>query len=457
MVPALTNGGRSFKGAALYYLHDKRRDGEAERLTSERVAWTHTVNLPTDDADRAWRMMATTAMKADELKAAAGVKSTGRKLTKPLTAYSLSWHPSERPSQAEQIEAARETLKVLGLSEHQALIVCHNDEPHAHVHVIVNRVHPAEGKAATLANSKLKLSEWALAYEQRRGKILCPERERNQAKRRQGEYARDPRVPRPTYDFTRAAANDTARAAFTRTEQKQRDAHLAAAGRAMHEGHRKQWDALKLSYRQARDRLYGRSDERKERRKQEVKEAFKPQWRDLFRQQRDEKRGFERREGSILGKVWNMAQAARELRRQDNGPATPMARLFGVLTRSERENALESAQQRNRLDLAGKVTAATRRERERIRQETKAAADQLRQTFLKQCAELKAAQDRERQDMQAAWQRRNAERKAAYAPLRDRIAKWQRLEELGRQQGQARNQGLGQGMQRGRERGRGPG
>ena len=30
MVPAITAGGRSFRGAALYYLHDKRQDGEAE-------------------------------------------------------------------------------------------------------------------------------------------------------------------------------------------------------------------------------------------------------------------------------------------------------------------------------------------------------------------------------------------------------------------------------------------
>ena len=47
MVPAITAGGRSFRGAALYYLHDKRRDGEAERFTSDRVAWVETVNLPT--------------------------------------------------------------------------------------------------------------------------------------------------------------------------------------------------------------------------------------------------------------------------------------------------------------------------------------------------------------------------------------------------------------------------
>jgi hypothetical protein len=42
MVPAITEGGRSFKGAALYYLHDKRQPGEAER--DRRPRWL--------DADR---------------------------------------------------------------------------------------------------------------------------------------------------------------------------------------------------------------------------------------------------------------------------------------------------------------------------------------------------------------------------------------------------------------------
>ena len=68
MVPAVTEGGSSFKGASLYYFHDKRREGEAERLTSERVAWTHTLNLATDDPERAWRIMAHTAMSQAELK-----------------------------------------------------------------------------------------------------------------------------------------------------------------------------------------------------------------------------------------------------------------------------------------------------------------------------------------------------------------------------------------------------
>jgi chromosome partitioning protein len=43
-------------------LHDKRQDGEAERFTTGRVAWVETVNLPTGDPERAWRIMAHTAL-----------------------------------------------------------------------------------------------------------------------------------------------------------------------------------------------------------------------------------------------------------------------------------------------------------------------------------------------------------------------------------------------------------
>src|SRR5258707_7833598 len=132
MVAAITAGGRSFRGAALYYLHDKRRNGEAERLTTDRIAWVEIVNLPTGDAERAWRIMAHTALAQAELKAAAGIKTTGRKLEKPVFAYSIAWHPGERPTKAEQIEAARASLEAQGLEEHQAIILCHDDEPPAH-------------------------------------------------------------------------------------------------------------------------------------------------------------------------------------------------------------------------------------------------------------------------------------------------------------------------------------
>lgn len=260
MVPAITAGGRSFRGATLYYLHDKRQPGEAERFTSGRVAWVETVNLPTGDRARAWKIMAHTALAQAELKAAAGTKATGRKLTKPVYAYSIAWHPGERPIKAEMLEAARASLEAQGLEEHQAMILCHDDEPQAHVHIIVNRVHPGTGKAATLSNSKLKLSQWAQAYEQQRGKVFCPQRVENNARRRRGEFVRHPRTPRPVFEFNRATGNDHLGAVFAATAQRQQDAHLHEIGRTMQRSHERQWRELGQLYRAAKDTLHEHGD-----------------------------------------------------------------------------------------------------------------------------------------------------------------------------------------------------
>ncbi len=43
MIPRIADRGHSFKGAGLYYLHDKKAK------TKERVAWTHTHNVGTND------------------------------------------------------------------------------------------------------------------------------------------------------------------------------------------------------------------------------------------------------------------------------------------------------------------------------------------------------------------------------------------------------------------------
>ncbi|MCW6512273.1 AAA family ATPase [Lichenifustis flavocetrariae] len=182
MIPALTELGRSFKGAAAYYFSDKVATLDSPG-TVDRVAWTATFNLPTDDPDRAWRMMAHTALAQRTLKTVAGVKATGRKLEKPVLAYSLSWHPDERPTKADQLAAAQESLLALCLDGHQAIVICHTDEPHPHVHVLVNRVHPMTGKAAPLAKSKLALSQWAQAYEERHGRVFCRARVENNARR----------------------------------------------------------------------------------------------------------------------------------------------------------------------------------------------------------------------------------------------------------------------------------
>ena len=110
MVPNVAGTGTSFKGAALYYLHDKRQEGEDVRLTQDRVAWTLTRNLATDNPELAWKIMAATALDQDRLKAEAGVKNTGRKSSNAVYAYSIAWHPEEvgRIGQAEMLRAAEE-------------------------------------------------------------------------------------------------------------------------------------------------------------------------------------------------------------------------------------------------------------------------------------------------------------------------------------------------------------
>ena len=196
MVTKISTPGRSFGGVADYCLHDRWVPGQGQPESAERVEWTETRNLATEQGDRAARIMAATAEAAPELKRLAGAAATGRKLEKPVCHYSLNWAKEEKPDRQEMSRAAEESLKALGMERHQALIVSHRDgQPH--VHVIANRVDPESGKAAGLSRSKLKLSKWAEGYEREQGKIRCPQRERNNARRGQGKRVQD-RVSRPT-------------------------------------------------------------------------------------------------------------------------------------------------------------------------------------------------------------------------------------------------------------------
>lgn len=181
MIPRIATGGCSFQGAFQYYGHDKGKS------TTKRVAWTHTENMLTVDPVKAVKVMAFTALEQDRLKEASGQVRTGRKLSKPVFTYSLAWHPEQNPTKDQMLEAALQSIKALGLQEHETLIIAHRDEPHKHVHVIVNRVHPLTGIAAKVSHSKRKLSDFAHEYEREHGKIYCPQREQNHLKRIEGE------------------------------------------------------------------------------------------------------------------------------------------------------------------------------------------------------------------------------------------------------------------------------
>ena len=196
MIAKIHRSGSSFRKAVAYCLGDKkvekpRYDDEEQEWTrkreerrqhletkpsfalgeiSERVEWTETMNLDTDDPRLAARLMAATASYSEELKHLAGIPAGGRKLQKPVCHYTLYWKKGEMPKKSTMVEASKDSLRTLHMEEHQALLVAHRDENHALVHVIVNRVSLEDGRAAKLNQSRLHLSRWAERYERGRDK-----------------------------------------------------------------------------------------------------------------------------------------------------------------------------------------------------------------------------------------------------------------------------------------------
>jgi hypothetical protein len=418
MVPAITEGGRSFKGAALYYLHDKRKPGEAERLTSERVAWTHTLNLATDDPDRAWRIMADTAMRQDEIKTAAGVKAGGRKLTKPVHAYSLAWHPEQRVDREAMLAAALESIKAQELEGYQAIIVAHEDEPQQHVHVLINRVHPDTGKAATLSNCKLKLSQWAEAYEKQHGKVYCQKRIENNQKREQREAVNEPRKSRTAFEFEKATGNDSLSADFIKSNEKQKDAQLYDIGRSIKESHARQWEELKRVYAVSRKKITDHGSTLKDNRAAEIKQDYKEKWRLLFRKQRIELEAHGSAQNSFLSRLFSGLSLLHEFKRHHEGDALMI--LFALVSRKGHMDVIAARHERERRELATEIRDVTREAGKLIDKGVRQDLDRLRGQFLNQCAELRTVQDKQVGEQRERWKIRNAERKTALAPYRSR-------------------------------------
>ena len=199
MIAQVAALGRSFKGVTAYVTHDAPEPGrEAKPTTDDRVEWTETRNLASDRPADAWRIMAATAQAAPGLKRLAGVPGAGRKAAKPVYHYALSWKPGESPDRAEMNRAVDESLRKLGLEGRQALVVAHNDTPHRHVHVIVNRVDPETGRTANIGHDRLKLANWAERWERERGKLQCPARAVNREKR-QRAYVKGESLPPGRY------------------------------------------------------------------------------------------------------------------------------------------------------------------------------------------------------------------------------------------------------------------
>jgi MobA/VirD2-like, nuclease domain len=181
MVPKINHRGHSFKGVMAYLMHDKNAE------TDERVVWSETGNMHTNDLKKAAKVMAWTDQNADVLKRDFGSSGVGRKSEAgAVYHYSLSWAQSEQPDQQHQRSQALETLERLGLDQHQFVMLAHNDTDHAHIHIVANLTNPDTGKRLVPSFDKRALQAYALEYEQANG-MHCKMREENAAKRERGE------------------------------------------------------------------------------------------------------------------------------------------------------------------------------------------------------------------------------------------------------------------------------
>ena len=266
MIPNIKTG-TSFRGAQLYYLHDKRGEHELLRLSDGRVAWAEARNTAHDGVGEAFSEMVATFRDQEQLKIMSGVKLSGRPCEQPVMTVSLSWHPSEKPGKEEMLRAADGYLKHMGWEEHQAVYVCHTDTAHPHLHIILNRVHPETGKVLDDSFSRNRTQEWARAYEQERGRIWCEERVGKDYGRADGKEPNS--LPHEH--------------AVEGREALQRYADLEEAQRALDKGEKEQlakhhqdereafFDSRHKAFREARQAAY-----------QEVRAEYKPLWVEHF-------------------------------------------------------------------------------------------------------------------------------------------------------------------------------
>lgn len=401
MVPDIAKTGHSFKGAMAYYLHDKGAQ------TAERVAWAETRNLMTDDPKAAMRIMVATAQSADDLKAAAGVTTKGRKSAAHVYAYSLAWHPDEADQldRAEMLRAADSSLQVLGAEKHQAVIVCHQDQKHPHIHVIINRVDPTTGKMLSTSNDRLKLSDWANAYERERGVILTPKREeKRELRERFAEQA----------ERRQYAAEKRQQAAKQGERDKTPAATLKAFSDQQKATHKQEWADLSAKNKATRDRIFTESGAAIKEAAARHKAECKPVWGAFFRQQREGERQFQAREKTLAGIVHNavLATAQQKISGQLGNRGTLSATFGNVLSSQARARAFEEVKDMNRRELAGHLKGILDTEIQGIKDKRDRDLRGQRVAFDQARGALIEKQDQERGKTREAWRQIYAERDA---------------------------------------------
>ncbi len=398
--------GHSFKGAAAYLLHDQKA------ITNERVDWTQTRNLDVQDPEMAWRLMAATAMDADRLKEEAGVSKAGRKAKEDVLHLVLSWHPEERPEldRDQMLSAAESAINALKAKDRQALIIAHNDTEAPHVHVLLNRVSPENGKQLSSSNEKRNLSKWALKYRKDRGQEhYCPERAENDRARKRGDNTKHKDRPRNLIEaekVARKAANqNTAPIERLSDKLRERTRELGAKRRAIITRHSQEWQAQNKKSAQKRDEVKKASVQAYKKSRAELSARTKALSREMARTEAKEKAQFLKHEKSTLGRIRNAMDLVTHDRAATDGPRLKLLgkNFRNVLSSTGRANLLDARQNRRREGLNARFRTADRKLRSNHAKDRRQKLRDQDRSAEAEKADLRFRQAGEKAALKAQW------------------------------------------------------
>jgi hypothetical protein len=275
MIVKIGSGGKSFKGLSEYLMHDPKARSE------DRVDWTHTHNLGHDHVPSAVDEMLWTARNAELLKQEAGIRAGGRVTESSVKEVSLNWSPEDKPTREHMIATSEDFLRHMNWHEHQTLMVAHNDKPHAHVHLMINVVHPETGLHLDDGFEKRRAQTWALEYEKENDRIYCEQR-----LRAVGE--REDAPTRPAWLAFQQHQQEFERAENTLRQQ---DAILNTEKIDPKIANFEEWKILKQLQKDERLDFFadGKSQFSDLRRSlyREVREEFRERWSDIYESQRN--------------------------------------------------------------------------------------------------------------------------------------------------------------------------
>ena len=422
MTPVEITQGKSFKGLSQYLLQDENRE------TAERVGRVQTYNLADAQGDQAWRLMLASANSANALKEAAGIKK-GKPVKNTVYHYSLNFNPEDALTPEIQQRAVAESLKVLGLEDHQALAVEHTDKAHNHIHIMVNLIDPTNGMSAAspqmcadgkkrskLSNSQRKLSSWSQNFERKNGLNITEGRVANADKRARGEQVNARRSKRNVHDRETREQTSDRRKDFMKRHYNDRAKEILAQSTDLKERHAIEWDALKLSYGTDKAALKAHMSPALKDRAAEIKTLFKPYWADMFKRHRDEMKSFEAGDRSAIGRIWTAAAAFKELALDGNY----LGGFAAALSKEDRRNVVLKKHDRERAEMGQRLKGQMAQELGKMKRGFERQFSRARAGFMDKCDTLKIKQDASWSEIRGAWKQYNHARATAFDKTQDR-------------------------------------